>query len=176
LPFASQTVGATQSFTEVQVRRQVPSSAHLYGEQSCVAPVAPVAVCSPSQVAPDAHFWLATSHVLPGAQSLAAEHVVLHASATHAYAPHEAVAGGTHVPLPSHSAALADVVPVQLAAGPHDPPAGVVRRHAPVPLHWPSAPQSTPEDAHSLSGSVPSLLGPQVPSARLDCFRAAAHA
>jgi hypothetical protein len=79
-----------------------------------------------------------------------------------------------HVPAPSHSWPRA-TVPWQTPT-PQETPAGVAARHAPAPLHCPSAPQSTPEGAQSLRGSVPSREGPQVPSATPLCLSDAAHA
>jgi hypothetical protein len=52
LPAESQTVGATQSLTEVQLFRHLPLLSHLYGAQSFVVPSAAFAVWSASHVAP----------------------------------------------------------------------------------------------------------------------------
>lgn len=51
LPDVSQTVGATQSVTEVQTLRQPAMLSHLYGAQSFFMPFSFVVVWSPSQVA-----------------------------------------------------------------------------------------------------------------------------
>jgi hypothetical protein len=43
--------------------------------------------------------------------------------------------------------------------------------HDPAPLHWPVFPHvAIASAAHSLSGSLPALIGPQVPSAPAPFF------
>jgi hypothetical protein len=103
LPLASQTVGATQSLTDVQVDLQAPLESHLNGAQSCVVPSAPRVVCpSTSQVALDMHLCVETSQRLPSAQSTFDVQLVLQAVGPHAYAPQGTVSGASQRPWPSH--------------------------------------------------------------------------
>jgi hypothetical protein len=78
-----------------------------------------------------------------------------------------------HVPVPLHACVLT-TVPWQVGL-----PQAVPDAHssqAPAPLHAPSVPQVDGACmAHSLSGSVPAVMAPQVPSAPLPFF-AAVHA
>src|SRR5262245_48978631 len=80
-PVLSHNVGATQSLAELQVCLHVPSLAHLYGEQSCMVPLALVVVWSPSHVAPDTHLLVTRSQRLPATQSSSLAQLVLHAVA-----------------------------------------------------------------------------------------------
>jgi len=110
--------GATQSLAEPHWLRQEPLVSHLYGVQSCVVPVAPVVVCSPSHVAEEMHLLVVTSHVLTAAQSASWPQLALHAVGPHAYGAQGTVAGDEQVPLPSHFPA-AVAAPAEHAAVPH---------------------------------------------------------
>jgi hypothetical protein len=91
-------------------------------------------------------------------------HEVLHASVPHWYGAHELVVADRHVPLPSHERGDDNVDPMQLAA-PQVVPAGYMR-HAPFPLHLPSAPHDVgPMSVHWLVdiGDVPAGIGEHVP-------------
>jgi len=93
-------------------------------------------------------------------------HEVWQAEAPHMYAPQVLAVAVWQVPAPSQVRGG-----VALPAL-HIPPAQVVpagqSAQAPAPLHMPVIPQVlTSLAAHSLSGSVPITMAPQVPSARL---------
>jgi hypothetical protein len=80
------------------------------------------------------------------------------------YAPHDALAPALQVPAPSQVPSDVWVEPLHVSPAQTVP--CVQRRQAPAPLHWPSSPQvETASCAHSLSGSVPPMIGPQTPSA-----------
>jgi hypothetical protein len=78
-----QTLGDTQSSTDEHTFLQVPFGSHPYGAQLTICPVAVVTVWSPSQVAPDTHLPLATSHKPPSAQSVLLLHVLLQSVLPH---------------------------------------------------------------------------------------------
>ena len=107
---------------------------------------------------------------------LSAEHVVPHAAPLHRNWPQEVCAPATHVPEPLQSEAAVSVcVPSLHDAAEHTVPETYFR-HAPMPSHMPSLPQlGAPASVHSLPGSVPPLIGPQVPSAPCPLM-AAVHA
>ena len=69
----------------------------------------------------------------------------------------------TQVPLPLHDPLDVNIPLLQVEL-PQLLPA-TCNRHAPAPLHMPSCPQALPvSTAHSLSGSVPALIGRHFPS------------
>jgi hypothetical protein len=73
-PLVSHAFGATQSSTDSQAGLQAPLVAHLYGEQSCLVPLAPVVVCSPSHVPPAPHARVVRLQMSPIAQSESCVH------------------------------------------------------------------------------------------------------
>jgi hypothetical protein len=97
-------------------------------------------------------------------QSVFDAHVVRQAVGPQMYCMHEAVLGPTQVPAPSQ------VLGGVYVATEHDSGAQVVprihRRQPPAPSQVPSRPQLEAGSAgHSLSGSVPAVIGRQRPSA-----------
>ena len=89
---------------------------------------------------------------LGDAQSVAVEHVVLHAPVPQAYGAQLDVVAAWQVPVPLQLRAFVNVVPVHVAAA-HCVPA-LYRRQAPLPLHVPSVLQAdAPRSAHWFSGS-----------------------
>lgn len=101
---------------------------------------------------------------LPGAQSAIVAQLVRHAEPEQMYAPQPVLPPLTQEPAPSHVLAFTCVFPEQLCAT-HSVPLAYLR-HAPAPSHSPSLPHVVSGCAsHSPSGSVPSAIAPQVPSA-----------
>jgi hypothetical protein len=120
---------------------------------------------------------LPTLHQPLPAQSAVVTQVVVHPPSLQRKGAHSTPAAlVAQTPAPSQSSPFATVPWPGHTPAPQETPAGVVKRHAPVPLHMPSAPQRTPDGLHSLRGSMPSLIGPQVPLASPDCLSTAAHA
>ena len=78
--------------------------------------------------------------------------------------PHDTLVAAPQVPVPSQSRAGVSVEPVHDSVE-HAVPA-IHLRQAPAPSHMPSSPQLEASAAvHSLSGSLPAVMGRQRPSA-----------
>jgi len=103
---------------------------------------------APPQAAPGGFRpQLLVLQTLGDAQSLALEHVVLHAPVPQAYGAQLDVVAAWQVPVPLQLRAFVNVVPVHVAAA-HCVPA-LYRRQAPLPLHMPSVLQlDAPRSAH----------------------------
>jgi hypothetical protein len=147
-------------------------------EHAWQRPLHAVAQQTPSTQKPEEH-WLdveqgpplpeATPHtpplqVYPAAQSALVAQVVLHALPLHAYGVQSMPPPcGTHVPAPLQ-ACVFRTVPWHVGI-PHIVPSAQSWQ-APAPSQKPSVPHVDWACAeHSLSGSVPAVMGPQVPSA-----------
>lgn len=113
----SQAFGATQSSIDTHLGLHVPLLSHLYGAQSVFAPLTSTVVWSPSQVAPEMHFFVVGSQMFPVTQSAFVSHVFLHSVAPQAYAP-QGTAGGTWQEPFEHVPAAVALPSVQLAV-PH---------------------------------------------------------